>query len=192
MRARDVMSRPVISVDTRGTVRDAVTALTEHGFATVPVVDEDGRVIGIFSESDGLRADPHGRTPVTSAMTTPVEVVAPDTDVASIAERMLAGHLRALPVVEEGLLIGMVARRDLLRVLVREDDVITGGVRGLLDQYAGTRRQWSVEVHEGAVTISGDFADDAEKSLVAALARTVAGVTTVGLTASPARTGGED
>jgi CBS domain-containing protein len=65
----------------------------------VPVVDEDGRVIGIFGESDGLRADPHGKTLVTSAMSTPVEVVAPDTDLATIAERMLVDHLRALPVV---------------------------------------------------------------------------------------------
>jgi len=192
MRARDVMSRPVISVDTRSTVREAVTALTEHGFATVPVVDEDGRVIGIFGESDGLRADPHGKTLVTAAMSTPVEVVAPDTDLATIAERMLADHLRALPVVEEGLLIGMVARRDLLRTMVRADDVIAGNVRGLLDQYAGSRRHWTVEVHDGTVTISGDFADDAEKSLVTALARTVGGVTAAALVPSPVPVGRDD
>ena len=56
MRARDVMIRPVVSVDTRSTVRDAVTVLTEHGFAAVPVVDDGDQVVGIFSESDGLRA----------------------------------------------------------------------------------------------------------------------------------------
>jgi CBS domain-containing protein len=181
MRALDIMSRPVVTVDTQSTVRDAVTALTEHGFAAVPVVDDGDRVVGIFSESDGLRAERRREDPVTTAMTTPVEVTAPDADVAVIAERMLAGRLRSLPVVEEGLLVGIVARRDLLRTMVRTDDVITANVRGLLDQYAGIRRHWAVEVADGRVTVTGDFADPAERSLVGALVRTVGGVTAVTL-----------
>lgn len=193
MRARDIMSRPVFSVDTRGTVRDAVTILTEHGFATVPVVDEEDRVVGIFSESDGLRADRRIGDPVTTAMSAPVEVTSPDADVATIAERMLAQRLRALPVVEEGLLVGIVSRRDLLRTMIRTDDVVKANLRGLLDQYAGSRRHWAVEVADGSVTVKGDFADDAEKSLVVALARTVAGVSSVVLVVDmPARIGWDD
>jgi len=183
MRARDIMSRPVVSVDTRSTVRDAVTALTEHGFAAVPVIDDGDRVVGMFSESDGLRAGHRPGEPVTTGMAAPVEVVTPDADVAVIAERMLAGGLRSLPVVEEGLLVGIVARRDLLRTMIRADDVITANVRGLLDQYAGSRRHWTVAVTDGHVTVTGDFADTAEKSLVAALARTVGGVSAVTLEA---------
>lgn len=193
MRARDVMSRPVVSVDTRSTVRDAVTVLTEHGFAAVPVVDEGDRVVGIFSESDGLRAGHRREDPVTSAMTSSVEVAAPDTDIATIAERMLAQRLRSLPVVEEGLLVGIVARRDLLRTMIRADDVITANVRGLLDQYAGSRRHWEVTVADGQVTVTGDFADTAERSLVAALVRTVGGVSAVTLGVDmPARIGWDD
>jgi CBS domain-containing protein len=193
MRARDIMSRPVTSVDTDTTVREAITALTENGFATVPVVDDAGRVVGIFSESDGLRADPRGTDLVTAAMASPVEVIGPGTEVAAVAERLLAGHLRAMPVVEEGLLIGIVSRRDLLRTMVRDDDVITGKVRCLLDDYAGSRRHWRVEVSAGAVTIRGDFADEAERSVVAALARTVAGVSGVELTATtPVSIGWDD
>jgi CBS domain-containing protein len=75
MRARDIMSRPVVSVDTRSTVRDAVTALTEHGFAAVPVIDDGDRVVGMFSESDGLRAGHRPGEPVTTGMAAPVEVV---------------------------------------------------------------------------------------------------------------------
>jgi CBS domain-containing protein len=182
MRARDVMSRPVVSVDTRSTVRDAVTVLTEHGFAAVPVVDSDlgdDRVVGIFSESDGLRAEHRPEELVTNAMTNPVEVVAPDTDVATIAERMLAQRLRSMPVVEEGLLVGIVARRDLLHTMVHADDVITANVLGLLDQYAGIRRHWEIAVVDGHVTVTGDFADTAERSLVGALVRTVGGVSGV-------------
>ena len=191
MRARDVMSRPVVSVDTGATVLDAVTALTEHGFAAVPVVDDGDRVVGIFSESDGLRAGHRRATPVTEVMTHPVEVTTPDADVAVIAERMLTGHLRSMPVVEEGLLVGMVARRDLLRTMVCTDDVVVANVRGLLDRYAGSRRHWDVVVTDGHVTVSGEFADVAERSLVGALARTVGGVADVVLTSPVARTAPE-
>lgn len=193
MRARDIMSRPVLSVDTRATVRDAVTILTEHGFAAVPVVDEADRVVGIFSESDGLRADHRVGDVVTTAMSAPVEVTSPDADVATIAERMLAQRLRSLPVVEEGLLVGIVSRRDLLRTMIRADDVVKANVRALLDQYAGSRRHWAVTVSDGSVTVCGDFADDAERSLVTALTRTVAGVSTVVLAMdTPARVGWDD
>jgi CBS domain-containing protein len=181
MRARDIMSRPVVSVDTHSTIREAVTALTEHGFASVPVVDENDRVVGIFSETDALRAEGRGGASVIGAMRTPVEVTAPEADVASIAERMLATGLRSLPVVEEGLLVGIVARRDLLRTMVRTDDVLTANVRALLDRYAGSRRHWEVDVADGQVTIRGDFADQPEKAVVAALARTVPGVCAVTL-----------
>lgn len=193
MRARDIMSRPAVSVDTHSTVREAVTALTEHGFAAVPVVDENDCVVGIFSESNGLRNGRHGTAQVTSVMHTPVEMVDPDTDVAFIAERMLVGHLRSLPVVEEGRLVGMIARRDLLRTMVRSDDVVVANVRGLLDRYAGSRRRWTVEVAGGQAAIVGDFADEAERAVVAALARTVPGVQAVTLTATvPARLGWDD
>lgn len=193
MRARDVMSRPVVSVDKRATVLEAVTALTEHGFAAVPVVDDGDRVVGIFSESDGLRAEHRRAAPVTEAMTTLVEVTTPDADVSAIAERMLSQRLRSMPVVEEGLLVGMVARRDLLRTMVCTDDVITANVRGLLDRYSGSRRQWVVGVTDGHVTVSGEFADTAERSLVGALARTVGGVKDVTLSATmPATIGWDD
>jgi CBS domain-containing protein len=187
------MSRPVVSVDTTATVLDAVTALTEHGFAAVPVVDDGDRVVGIFSESDGLRAEHRRDAPVTEVMTPLVEVTTPDADVAKIAERMLAKHLRSVPVVEEGLLVGIVARRDLLRTMVRTDDVITANVRGLLDKYAGSRRQWTVRVADGHVTVSGEFADTAERSLVGALVRTVGGVKDVVIAAGmPAAIGWDD
>ena len=188
MKARDIMSRPVVTITTDTTVREAIALLTEKGFAAVPVVDDLGHVVGIFSESDAVRvavtpADgmDHRDDPVSTAMVRPVEVVTPGTDVAVLAEHMLAGRLRCLPVVEEGLLIGVVARRDLLRTLIREDDVISANVRALLDDYAGSRRHWDVAVDSGKVTISGEFADDAERSVVTALARTVAGVTSVDL-----------
>jgi CBS domain-containing protein len=181
------MSRPVVSVQLETTVADAITILTQKGFGAVPVVDDLSRVIGIFSESDALRASTgaqadrvsHRSQPVSATMTTPVEVIGPNADVVTVAEQMLSGRLRCVPVVENGILIGVVARRDLLRTMVRDDDVIAANVRSLLDDYAGSRRRWTVEITNGAVMVGGEFADQAERAVVAALARTIAGVATV-------------
>jgi CBS domain-containing protein len=175
MKARDIMTRPVITTTPTAVIGDAAAILVEHGFAALPVVDEDSRVIGILSETDALNADSKNAT-VESIMTVPVEVLAPNTDVATIADRMVSGHLRSMPVVEAGFLIGIVAHRDVLRLLSSDDATIAAKVRGLLDEYAGSRRAWSVEVHEGRVEIGGGFADPAEQRLVASLAHVIEGV----------------
>jgi hypothetical protein len=60
-------------------------------------------------------------------------------------------------------------------------------VRSLLDDYAGSRRGWALEVADGQVTVTGGFADDAERGLVTALCRTVAGVREVHLAPVPLR-----
>ena len=75
--------------------------------------------------------------------------------------------------------MGLVCRGDLLRTLVRGDDVIGARVRQLLLDYAGWRRRWLVDVDGGVVTISGHFVDDAERRIVVALTGTVAGVARV-------------
>ncbi|MBF6470045.1 CBS domain-containing protein [Nocardia beijingensis] len=177
MRARDVLSRPVVTARPGTPLSEATALLTAHGFAALPVVDEQGRVVGMLSESDALAAGPGmPDETVEAAMSTPVEVVTPTTDTATIASRMLTGRLRSMPVVEAGLLVGIVSRRDLLRILLSDDATIDAKIRALLDDYAGSRRQWTIDVADGAVTVRGIFADTREQQLVAALARTVDGV----------------
>lgn len=175
MKARDIMTRPVITTTPTTLVRDAAAILVKHGFAALPVVDDDGRVIGILAETDALNAESTDAT-VDSVMTVPAEVLAPNTDVATIADRMVSGHMRSMPVVEAGFLIGMVSHRDVLRLLMNDDATIAAKIRGLLDEYAGSRRAWTVEVHEGRVEIGGGFADPAEQRLVASFARIIDGV----------------
>ncbi|MCG8915549.1 CBS domain-containing protein [Actinokineospora sp. PR83] len=190
MRVRDVMTRPVVTVRPETPLRQAVTLVTECGYAGLPVVDDAGRVTGVVGESEllrcvaapGLGAD----RAVGEVMVRPVEVVGPDAEVTAVVDTMLATGTRCLPVVERGLLVGVLARRDLLRTLVRTDDVVQAKVRALLDDYAGSRRGWTLAVVDGAVTVSGDFADDAERGLVVALCRTVAGVRSVHLDPIPA------
>lgn len=177
MYARDVLSRPVVTVRPETPLREATALLTAHGFAALPVVDEQGRVIGMLSESDALGVGPSlASATVEAVMSVPVEVITPGTDTSTIASRLLAGHLRSMPVVEAGLLVGIVSRRDLLRALISDDATLEAKIRVLLDEYAGSRRQWSIDVAEGAVTIRGIFADPSEQHVIAALADTVDGV----------------
>ncbi len=181
MRALDIMTRPPVSVHLRTPVRDAIALLSERGFAGLPVVDDYGRVVGIFTETDALNSglDASNELCVDAMMSTPVEVAAPETSVIELARRMLSDDVRCLPIVADGVLVGVVSRHDLLRPLVRSDDTIATYVRALLDDYSGKRDQWHVSVSNGVVTISGAFADEAERAVAAALARTVLGVTGV-------------
>ncbi|WP_083905918.1 CBS domain-containing protein [Nocardia transvalensis] len=177
MYARDILHRPVSTVQPKTPVSTAISLLTEHGFAALPVVDDGDHVLGMFSESDALSARPDQRAAlVESVMTSPVEVVHPGTDVTSITTRMLTHHLRSIPVVEAGILVGIVARRDLLRALIRDDATLEAEIRALLDIYAGSRRTWTVDVTDGHAVIRGDFADSAERHTVSALALTVDGI----------------
>jgi CBS domain-containing protein len=177
MYARDILTRPVVSVRPETPLHEAIALLTDHGFAALPVVDTQNRVVGILSESDALAAASALETAIVEAvMTVPVEVITPHTAVSAIASHMLTGKLRSIPVTEAGLLVGIVARRDLLRALIRDETTIEAKIRSLLDDYAGSRRQWSIEVASGRATIRGEFADPTEERIVAALAQTVDGV----------------
>lgn len=177
MQARDLMTRSVTTVRPEAPVREAVAVLLGKGFAALPVVDDRGRVVGILSESNGLIAGPSRRGPsVEAAMTSPAQVVSPSTDISTVAAQMIQGRLRSVPVVEAGVLVGIVSRRDLLRALICDDAAVEAKIRSLLDEYAGSRRGWSIAVAEGKVEIGGGFANKEEQRIVGALARTVDGV----------------
>ncbi|EIE99008.1 CBS domain-containing protein [Saccharomonospora glauca] len=183
MQASDIMSRPVVTTTADSLLVDAVVKLTEGGFASLPVVDAEQHVVGLMTEGDALRAaerakgDPGVSSPrVGEVMTSPVEVVSPNTDVADVARLMLTDRRRSLPVAEDGVLVGIVSRRDVLRPLVRPDDIVTSYAQEVLDAYSGHRRQWSVEVTDNVAVVRGEFTDTAERHVVTSLVRTVPGV----------------
>ena len=185
MKARDIMTRPVVRVGPATPVREAIVLLTEHCVAALPVVGEDDAVLGVFTEADALRSGLTGAEPdvlVATKMTTPAETVRLDTDIAEIARRMLGDRRRSVPVVDdEGVLVGIVSRRDLLSPLVRQDDSTASHLNALLTDYCGHRDRWAVSVTGGMVTIRGTFTDEAERRVVTALAKTVYGVVGVEL-----------
>ncbi|MEV6873143.1 CBS domain-containing protein [Amycolatopsis sp. NPDC051128] len=186
MKARDIMTRPVVRVGPGTPVREAIVLLTEHRVAALPVVGAEDALLGMFTEADALRSGVAGEGPaphvlVGSVMTTPAETVALDTDVTEIARRMLGDRLRSIPVVDDGVLVGIVSRRDMLSPLVRQDDSIASHLNALLSDYSGHRDRWTISVTGGVVTIRGAFTDEAERRVVTALAKTVHGIVGVEL-----------
>jgi CBS-domain-containing membrane protein len=131
---RDVMTETVTAVPTTATLEEVVARLSGHLFRALPVVDEDGRVAGIITTTDliergGLPArlrllepaylPPAGPARTAAEIMTPTPVTVRADQQASAALRLLIDrHLKRLPVVDEnGRLVGMLSRLDLLRVV---------------------------------------------------------------------------
>lgn len=182
MKAMDIMARPMCYVYPRTPARDLTALLVEYGYSDVPVVDAYDRVVGVISESDVLRdmifavGGPAPELNVGELMTTPAMTLPVDADVATVVDRMLRLRLHSMPIVNEGVLVGVVTRHAVLRTLVTDDDLTAARVRRALTDYAPSSRAWSVDVHEGVATITGKFADEAERRMAAAVAETTASV----------------
>jgi CBS domain-containing protein len=191
MRARDIMTTPVTVVRPETPIKEAAAVLAENGFTALPVVDAEDRLIGIISEADLMRdrvpRDPRAlchpseamptvaTTTVGEVMTTPVTAMGAGTDIAVLAKALLdAGH-RSMPIVDGSRLIGIVTRRDIVRVVARDDHSIAEDVRHRLEIYGGERR-WRVEVNDGMVTIGDQFDDESDRHVATVLAEAVPGV----------------
>lgn len=191
MRARDIMTSPVITVRAGTTVQDAAALLAGRGFTALPVVDDDDQLIGIVTEADLVRdrfprdaralihAGPAAEAVVAETvgevMTAPVISVGPGTDIAVLAAQMLKAGQRAMPIVDDSQLVGIVTRRDLVRVVGRDDDTIAQAVRHKLEVYGGANR-WAVHVHRGVVTIHDQYDDETDRHVATVLAESVPGV----------------
>ncbi|MEV8438702.1 CBS domain-containing protein [Actinosynnema sp. NPDC051121] len=179
MRARDIMTSPVITVTGNVPIRVAAALMASHGFAALPVVDGDRRLVGIVTDSDLLRgryADSEsGDTPVRDVLTTPVLGMDPSAPDRCIAGVMVDGGVRCVPIVDGSQLVGVVTRHDLVRALARADASIAVDVRDCLDAYDPNGR-WSVTVRDGHVDIGTVFSDEESWKVVIALAEAVRGV----------------
>lgn len=192
MRARDIMTSPVITVRPGTTVQDAAALLAGRGFTALPVVDDDDRLIGIVTEADLVRdrfpRDPrsliHGgpnaevvpaAETVGNVMTSPVTGMGPGTDLAVLTAALLEARQRSMPIVDGSRLVGIVTRRDLVRVVGRDDDAIAMDVRHKLEIYGGPNR-WNVQVSHGVVTIGDQFDDESDRHVATVLAEAVPGV----------------
>ncbi|MFJ8962585.1 CBS domain-containing protein [Lentzea sp. NPDC102401] len=179
MNAADVMTSPAVVVHPDTTVRAASAVLGDHGFSALPVVDDEGRLVGIVSGADLLLANMEPTTangPVARVMRRPVISAQSTATPAELTATMLSQRLRCLPIVSNGqALVGVVSRSDLLRILTPNDAVLAARIEMALRAYSGAPR-WTVAVNHGEVSVSGPFADEAERKIVEALVRTVPGV----------------
>jgi hypothetical protein len=83
---------------------------------------------------------------------------------------MLDDRVRSIPIVDGSRVVGIVTRRDLMRMLARDDHAIAADVRHQLAMYGGPDR-WTVEVHDGAVAIGDEFDSPTDRHVAAVLAR---------------------
>jgi CBS-domain-containing membrane protein len=126
MKARDVMSSPVIFLRRQVPANAAAALLVSHGITAAPVVDDDKHVIGVATEADLVRGRivPDGWTveeqpePTVAAVMTEAPVtMRPEDDLADLVALMLDAGIRSVPIVEDNRLVGIVSRRDVLRVV---------------------------------------------------------------------------
>ncbi|MCI0334814.1 MAG: CBS domain-containing protein [Planctomycetes bacterium] len=115
---RDVMSNCAVTIRPDDSLIDAVRVLCEHHLSSAPVVSVDDEVVGFISEPSLMDVlfDKNARcAPVSEFMNRDVYVVGPDDSIASAATMFALYGVRRLPVVENGKLVGVVTRRDLLQ-----------------------------------------------------------------------------
>ncbi len=119
-----VMTTDVISVAPNSLIEDAIDVMIEHAISGLPVID-DGRLVGMISEYDALNlllespSEVGFVAPVVSFMSRDVVSIPLNTPLDTVAHVLQTTGVRRLPVVDGGRVVGIVSRRDLIRV-VRE------------------------------------------------------------------------
>ncbi|MFC9729808.1 CBS domain-containing protein [Streptomyces roseolus] len=159
--------------------RDVAKLLAEHDISGLPVVDADDHVVGVVSESDLL-----ARRALTArgVMSAPAVTVHAEEAAADAARLMVRRGVERLPVVdEEERLVGIVTRRDLLRVFLRPDPEIRRRVREEVLSDAMDLPQDAVDVHvlDGVVTLAGRLRRRSQAATLLRLAERVDGVVAV-------------
>lgn len=188
MLVREVMSKPPVTVRDTATVKSAIALLEQHDISAMPVIDSAGHLTGVVSEADVIKemVVPDQRAHeipvrltaapihavVADIMSTHPVTVSSDTDLAVATELMTSSAVKSLPVVDRGRLVGVVSRRDVIRVLARPDGQIEADIDELFRQ---TGRDWLVDVTDGVAVVDGPSTRP-EQDLATALTNTVPGI----------------
>jgi CBS domain-containing protein len=201
MQVKSVMTKRVISVEPRTPLKEVARLLVSKRVSGLPVVDEDGSVLGVVSEGDILvkergrpgratlldhlldsnddEATKHDARDAADAMTSPPITIRPDRPIAEAAALMLDRSVNRLPVVDHhGKLLGIVTRADLVRAFVRDDEAIEKEIREdvILRTLWNTPERFRIDVDGGEVTIEGEVSDAESADLLARFIERVPGV----------------
>ena len=208
MKARDVMTWGVISVEADASVERAARLMLQNRVSGLPVVDSQGAMVGMVTEADFLRRSEIRRRPrwlefligpgrlaaeyvhaagrkVSEIMTPDPYTVTPETSLEQIVDVMERRRIKRQAVVEDGKLIGIVSRANLMHALAstaREvkapaeaDDIIRDRILAEL-----AKQTWAphinVVVRDGVVDLSGVLTDERERQAFVVAAENVPGV----------------
>jgi CBS domain-containing protein len=201
---KDLMTTQVVTVGPSARFKEIVARLAEHRVSALPVVDDDGRVLGLVSEADLLLKeefpDPDQDIPLfwtkrrrlerekaaastaRNLMTVAVASISPEATVPEAARRMHTAGVKRLPVVDQGgRLVGIISRADLLKVFLRADADLATDVRQqvLRRTMAIDPDKVAVEVRDGVVTVGGRLERSSLIPILVGLVRGLDGVVDV-------------
>lgn len=204
LKVRDVMARSVVTVDRETPLKDVAGLLVDRRISGVPVLDSDGTVVGVVSEADllvkeqGPDAIRHRRmarffgdssaaraqlaklAAITAgeAMTEPAVTIESSRPISEAAALMTTRKLNRLPVVDDGRLVGIVTRADLVRAYVRSDHELTMTIREevLLRILWLNPTSFNVSVIDGVASIRGHVQRKSTAEMIAPTVSMVPGI----------------
>ena len=198
---KDVMTTPVVAVRENASFKEIVSRMRDSRVSAFPVVDREGKVIGVVSEADMLNKeadeasagtfasmlrfrDHEKAAGVTAAdlMTSPPATIGPDETVVDAARLMRDRRIKRLPVTNAtGHLIGVISRADVLSVFLRPDEMIRHEVLEeiIRSGFLVRSQPFGVVVHDGIVTLTGCPENDQAGHDLAERVRHIEGVVTV-------------
>src|SRR5947209_11738687 len=119
MIARDIMTSKVCTIRPEATAQEAAQLLSQRRISGLPVVDEDGKIIGIVTEADIIsKVDREGLL-VADIMSHEVIFVDEETLVSEIAMLLTDRKIKRVPVVNDGKLVGIVSRADIVHAVAQ-------------------------------------------------------------------------
>jgi len=130
--AKDVMQQPVIAATPRASLRDVASQLVSNEFTGMPVVAPDGRVVGVITESDIVRAVLQGKRlenlTASDVMTGPPIAVKMDTPLEEVMKHLEENRIVRVPVTNDDALVGIISRRDVIRAILEPEFIVCGGL----------------------------------------------------------------
>jgi CBS domain-containing protein len=210
------MSKPVVGIDPSASIAEAAGLMLSKKISGLPVIRSDGMLVGIVSEGDFLRrgelgtqrkrsrwleflvspgkaADEYVRANgrrIEEVMSDNVVTASPVASLAEIVDLMMHRHVKRIPVVDDGKVVGIITRSDLLRALL---SVLPDGAPMVIDDEQIrhniatelAKQKWAgndlinVMVDKGVVKLSGAIFDERERQAAIVAAENVAGVKAV-------------